>query len=404
MVLNKSCSAYFFLVLLLSFSISKVSAAVDDLSNKTLEKRLHSIYVNHYSKSVLDSDWFNIIEAIESQTYTVLPGDTLWGISEIYFGEGNYWSKLWSVNKSITNPHLIFAGDVIHFHTGSFKKPPGIEVESSSGAVLTDGSNDETTESADSGENSMDQQNVTALPLPDVFRSRNLQKRVVDPIIEFVPRPERVYKDELVLNGEILAQSPDIVGSIKSIGQNRILTAESTIVIIQSEQDLVLGATYSVVRYQPPDQDEAHRIYFQATVKISKKIDKDLFEGNVILQLDSINIGDAISKRSVKTVSLKLASQDSVEVPLKILSEKRTIWSAGDTVFFKIIDGGSVNINDIVKISNKHTDSIEYYLSNGYVKIVSLSPPFATGTVVSSREHIRSNSVSRPTYTGWSIW
>ncbi|MCC6138751.1 MAG: LysM peptidoglycan-binding domain-containing protein, partial [Bdellovibrionaceae bacterium] len=111
---------------LLSFSNS--FAEFDSSTNKTLEKRLHSIYVSHYARPVIDSDWFKILESIEVQKHTVQAGDTLWGISRVYFGDGNYWSKLWSVNKSITNPHLIFVGDVIKFRTGTFDNPPGIEI------------------------------------------------------------------------------------------------------------------------------------------------------------------------------------------------------------------------------------------------------------------------------------
>src|SRR4051795_1185431 len=48
------------------------------------------------------------------ERYIVVPGDTLWGISQRYTDSPWRWPELWDMNKDdIRNPHLIFPGNVI---------------------------------------------------------------------------------------------------------------------------------------------------------------------------------------------------------------------------------------------------------------------------------------------------
>jgi hypothetical protein len=48
------------------------------------------------------------------ERYIVVPGDTLWGISQRYTDSPWRWPELWDMNKDdIRNPHLIYPGNVI---------------------------------------------------------------------------------------------------------------------------------------------------------------------------------------------------------------------------------------------------------------------------------------------------
>ncbi len=48
--------------------------------------------------------------------YTVKKGDTLWGISRQFFDNPKLWPELWSKNKQIANPHLIYPGNRLHLY------------------------------------------------------------------------------------------------------------------------------------------------------------------------------------------------------------------------------------------------------------------------------------------------
>lgn len=49
----------------------------------------------------------------ENKTYTVKSGDTLWGIAKTFYGNGAQYTKIASANTGISNPNLIYPGQVL---------------------------------------------------------------------------------------------------------------------------------------------------------------------------------------------------------------------------------------------------------------------------------------------------
>ena len=52
------------------------------------------------------------------QTHTVKDGDTLWDITQAYYGDPYKWPQVWSYNPDITNPHWIYPDATVQLRPG----------------------------------------------------------------------------------------------------------------------------------------------------------------------------------------------------------------------------------------------------------------------------------------------
>lgn len=75
-----------------------------------------------------EKEWNTIASTSKTQKYVVQEGDYLWKIAKTLFGSGFYYSKIWSLNPHISNPHEIEPGMVLVFETGDSDTPPSVQL------------------------------------------------------------------------------------------------------------------------------------------------------------------------------------------------------------------------------------------------------------------------------------
>lgn len=104
-----------------------------DIGNE--EKQLLKL-AKYVEGKIPDAEWDEIATKAQLDRYQVQQDDWLWKISQKLFGSGFYYSKIWSLNPQITNPHEIEPGMVLLFDTGNADKMPDVKVGAFEANVL----------------------------------------------------------------------------------------------------------------------------------------------------------------------------------------------------------------------------------------------------------------------------
>jgi nucleoid-associated protein YgaU len=66
-----------------------------------------------------DANWLRWAGPMVNKEYNIRRGDSLWKVSERLFGTPYLWPKIWHLNASITNPHIIKRGMKLDFRPGN---------------------------------------------------------------------------------------------------------------------------------------------------------------------------------------------------------------------------------------------------------------------------------------------
>ncbi|MBC7370222.1 MAG: LysM peptidoglycan-binding domain-containing protein [Bdellovibrionaceae bacterium] len=115
------------LILLLALSLQTQAFAQSADPDFKTEEYFHNIYKKYNQQPTSPEAWEKALSNRKASTYTIQNKDTLWDVSQTFFGDSNYWPKVWSYNtEGIQNPHEINPKQAIRFYAGSFEEPPTV--------------------------------------------------------------------------------------------------------------------------------------------------------------------------------------------------------------------------------------------------------------------------------------
>lgn len=263
-------------------------------------------------------------------TYTVQPGDTLWGISAKFLANPWQWPEIWQVNDKVANPHLIYPGDVLRL---VWRDGKPVLVSDGAGTIGSGGSV------------------VEELPGGDLKLRPRIREMPLSAAIPAIPLKniEAFLVDSRVVEPDELKRAPYIVaGPDKRIvmgvgddvfGRDRQTKWASTypeygiyrsgVTYVDPETSLVLGL-------------EARRV--GATRLIAR--DGEIATMRVLDSQEELRIGDKFmydEQRRVQSVFNPRAAPDGVE---------GRIIHAFDTI-------GHVARNDVVVLNRGRVDGVE---------------------------------------------
>jgi len=132
------------------------------------------------------------VKAAHPRQYTVKKGDTLWGISNLFLQDPWYWPEIWQKNNQITNPHLIFPGDVLTL----------VYVNGQPQMLVNDAQHKAVQQSSETGD-------LPVRKLSPKIRTESLQASIPsipgDAIRQFLSKPRVVTKEQLEKAPRIIA-------------------------------------------------------------------------------------------------------------------------------------------------------------------------------------------------------
>ena len=211
--------------------------------------------------------------------YTVVEGDTLWGISARFLQKPWRWQEIWKVNPQIKNPHLIYPGDVVSLHYQDGQ--PVLTLERA--GETSSGRNVKLSPTVRSSEND---KAISAIP--------------IDAIQQFLKWPLIFEQDEM-------DDWPYIVSSY----EGHLIASVNNTIYVRGVSEESEAREYSIYRKGP--------------AYLNVKEDKD--EEDEILGYEAIYVGQAIMQKKGDPASAVITSVDR-----EVLTGDRLLPNSGQDI------------------------------------------------------------------------
>jgi hypothetical protein len=313
--------------------------------------------------------------------YIVKPGDTLSDICHQLLDNKDCWPELWYINShypmNITNPHLIYPGQLIKFNFNTYdnfltKEQKKIKID---------------------------------IDFSDYTYKKGNKTNQNELIFEgFVKKNNDNY---FYIPGFIYKKSPVKLGYIISGIYNKNINVSEDKIIIKKIKNLKIDQKYSVIRYEKTIWSNLSKLgyyySFIGNIKILNNMQKNyLSKAKIIFSKNGIKKNDIIvsyieAKKKWPDLNKKYIAKDLYKANIIKFDLEKTFASTSDIAFINkgIKDG--VGIGDIYNVYKKlkpYFNSLNYSNLNklnpdAIIKIVDVTNIAASGVIVNSKMDIR---------------
>lgn len=390
---------------------------VEDVPDAEFEARMGRIFKEFYAGKISDAEWSQIAGTKGTEKYQVQSGDTMWGMSTTFFGNGFFWPKLWQLNSDYTNPHVLEPGQTIVFNSGGAVQEPTMNITKATHAF-----NEPEPPRASVTEEQAKAYLANA-EIPPPMASRPVLKKIPQSIPNlnqdfrqydntgFSVQDQKRFKirEETLVPSYITDRFPENAGDVVEVetGGN---TANLYQEIILELDGAIEGDIFTVFKVLDKLSNgfmsySGYPVEYQGEVEITESLGDDRYRAIVSNIISPIEVGSKVRKGKIPMTSFNRTGnigQSSVNVVGGQFDDERRLMGTNGVVY---LDGGtqeSVQEGQILSILKnqrvRNPDSVNVKIQEpiALIKIIHSADHLSTGMVLDAKTDIRPGDKTGP--------
>lgn len=414
-----------------------VVAFSQDEPNPRVENRFHSIYRKYNQTPTSNTRWEEALGKTGDTSYTIQKDDTLWDISETFFGDPYFWPKIWSVNAQIQNPHEIIPRSVVQFVPGTASEPPGMSLADKKEEEKKEQAEAEaakvTAAKADEGVDLMPNapkqkirfatdidfskieippparppRPVAKIPksLPCYIYYKDVAKDAEMEINQIVRdvAPQPFYVDHFASDSE-----PNDMGEVVGIENGSQGAGEGTNVLIRGD-NITAGMRLMAFEYMGSIRDgsgKANRVQGQLEVLNVVNSSSEIWRARVIKSLSMVTVNAKLANEELPTALPAESGGQVTPVNARITGGQfdvgRSLFGPYNVVYLDAGTGGGVQVGAHLPVYRNPRSRVPNSLVSenpaeiGELQVVRVDEDVATAIVLRSLDDIRVGDVTSP--------
>lgn len=294
----------------------------------------------------------------EFKYYKVLPGDTLWDISQKELIDPFLWPKVWKENPEIPNPDLIMPGQTIKIPLYLLRKEAPREE-----------------------------------PVPEPVVVAEPQKAPV--VMPEPPRPKLMplVNANLFISSGYIASSVNELGKVIGSQSGKILLGDHDIVFVTTKATYMPGDRFYILRKGPIVKHPITKNVLGYLIEITgiAEILKSEYDGQtpakIIESFSDVNIGDilvAYQKETPPDVSTVECRTPKISGYIVEARQLRLNNGQFDIVYIDKGKRDDIRVGDLLKTANKG----KFIVTNGLIQIIKVQDSTSVAIVRQSADAI----------------